>query len=691
MKINFIQISNILSFKYYESIEDAPKIEFNDDLNILIGQNGSGKSTALEVINFIFKKVIFKPFGIQEDQYLKKETLDMNNKKNILVESHDNSYTNFRLGPNWDTDDSNPQKILIEIELDSIDEKNIAHLNEHNKILNELASEYTQRNIPNIQLSKERKLTINISLKPTLSTFECLIPDNENARSIFTYLKDYNFHNELITLYNRENQTHLIENLYESFILISGYRNYHSFNSVISLSAATPNQQIKETKNQEFFRSINAGERAEPAIFYLVGLIIAKKHFELNDTKLDIAECEEKANQLPFLASINERLCKIHLKCKIKLIDKAKWHYTFEFIDIRRDRAITNINSLSAGQKAIVHLIFEAYGRGDLKGGLIIIDEPEIHLHHQFQHEYLDIIKDINKELKNQYILVTHSESLITSETIRGVKRFALDQNNHTWIKSPSLTTEQTNLIKILDNTRSTYAFFAKKIILVEGDTDRFFFKAVLKILHPELEQEIAVLDIGGKDNYKKWKLFFEDFGLTVYFIGDFDNLFTIDNPIKEKKANHIAALKQKKLDALAEKEKNDLEIAFDNFTKNPMVELWEPISDFYKRFLGLSKSDNQAIFTAVKKEFTAINDTIEDQYPNKIYILKSGAIEDYTQTEHKDLMGMITFCEKSLKEWLQNNSGEAKEIKDIMNKITDTIVTNDKISSASLATEEIY
>lgn len=58
MKIDYIQISNILSFRHYANIDQAPKITFDNGLNILIGQNGAGKSTALEVINFIFRKVI---------------------------------------------------------------------------------------------------------------------------------------------------------------------------------------------------------------------------------------------------------------------------------------------------------------------------------------------------------------------------------------------------------------------------------------------------------------------------------------------------------------------------------------------------------------------------------------------------------------------------------------------------------
>ncbi|KTC92642.1 Uncharacterised protein [Legionella cincinnatiensis] len=58
---------------------------------------------------------------------------------------------------------------------------------------------------------------------------------------------------------------------------------------------------------------------------------------------------------------------------------------------------------------------------------------------------------------------------------------------------------------------------------------DRYFYRAILQLLKPEHIQEVAILDIHGKGNYEKWKLFFESFGLDIYYIGDFDNVFTLD------------------------------------------------------------------------------------------------------------------------------------------------------------------
>lgn len=114
MIIKELQISNILSFKYFNNISEATKIIFDDNLNIFIGENGSGKSTALEVINFIFKRVLFTQFNVNQDLYSRKNTLNSPDKKNILSPVNNQSYSGFRLEPNWDKEAENePQKIKL--------------------------------------------------------------------------------------------------------------------------------------------------------------------------------------------------------------------------------------------------------------------------------------------------------------------------------------------------------------------------------------------------------------------------------------------------------------------------------------------------------------------------------------------------------------------------------------------------
>lgn len=277
---------------------------------------------------------------------------------------------------------------------------------------------------------------------------------------------------------------------------------------------------------------------------------------------------------------------------------------------------ITDVNQLSAGQKAIVHLVFEAYGRDDLKGGLVIIDEPEIHLHYQFQHEYLQVVRELNRDQSCQYILVTHSESLINSSTIASVRRFAMSTDGYTTVFAPRLSSEEKVLIRILDNTRSTYAFFARKVVLVEGDDDRYFYRAAMQHRHPGLDQDIAILRVGGRRDFPHWTSLFEAFGLVVYRIGDLDccyqYFYTQEQPQKLNTLERVAAFKA-------------------------------------------AHADCERLIAA--------------EYPNRTYIMRNGDLEHYLGIL-KDPANVLSFCNTRLAAYITRQEAEPAEIRGIIDAI---------------------
>lgn len=614
MKIISLQISNILSFRFVQNIEDAEKLSFDDDLNIIIGENGSGKSTALEVINFLFRRVLYKQFSLNQDLYTQRNAINTDQRRQVLLPANNNSYSGFRLDPNWNTP-SQPQIIRIVVKLDQIDTTNIRHLLGRREAISQWVGRYTTHGTT-AETAYGEIYTLDIALRINDKQFS-VQPRDCVADFGYAYLTDYNFFKEAISLYNLENADGPIEGLYESFTLISSYRNYHAFNVSISLKDQHPVAQVQQIRSADFNRSLNANDNSEPAIFALVRLRVAQEHFGMIPKKMTEVECEIAANNLHFIVEINKRLKIVNLKCKIKLIDLRTWQYSFEFFDLRRNQAIADINSLSAGQKAITHLVFEAYGRGDLKGGVVIIDEPEIHLHYQFQHEYLQVIGELNKHQNCQYILVTHSEALINSSTIGSVRRFSLNADGSTEIHFPNLTADQKVLIRILDNTRSTYAFFAKKVVLVEGDTDRFFFQAVLHAMHKELGQEIAILRVAGKNEFPHWTELFEKFGLIVYRIADLDWAYDLFYPAEQK-----------------------------------------------------TKLKTPATVAAFKLTHPNCDAQIAAEYANRTFILKDGDLEHYLGI-NKDLAEVIMFCGNQLAQYLQNDANQKSlEVREIMRRI---------------------
>lgn len=678
MKIRSLQISNVLSFSYHERIEDAPLIMFEEGMNILIGQNGAGKSTVLEVINFIFKRVILTRFIKNQDIYNRKDTASPNEIKSIITRHNDqSSYANFRLDANWDYQDQ-VQQIRVVVVLDEIDERNMYVIKEYLPQIKEIANLYSTEPLSDpITDIMDMAVTIDIKLLRENKTFSCQF-SQQLDNIVVLYLTRYNFFREIIESHNYEHHDKLIPPLFESFALIGSYRNYHNFSDGVSVANQTAEQQIQNLRGNEFAKSANGVEQAEPAVFGLVRLLVAGFHYEKYGSEKLAKEAENRANDQPFLKKINSKLELVSLKVEVKLQEKRTWQYSFAFIDTKRNRKLMDINSLSAGQKAIIHLVFEAYGRGELKGGIVVIDEPEIHLHYQFQHEYLRIIEEINKEQSCQYILVTHSESLINSNTIGRVRRFALDKDGFSIVKSPFIKEDHKGLVKILDNTRSTYAFFAKKVVLVEGDSDRYFFKAILQELHSELVQEIAVLDIGGKGNFPKWKSFFNSFGLEVYYIGDFDNVMSLefqDGPLINKVyVNTIMdRVKQEKLDNLNDLKKQELAKKFceleNDSTKltKPQIRLWRPIIDFFNNFMSITYNEK---VLSVKQAYQEIEAKIVEKYAERVFILKSGAIEEYIGVKHANLNEIANFCDIHLKSWLLETGPNVLEIRSIVENI---------------------
>lgn len=615
MKIDRLQISNVLSFPYVENIEDASPITFDSGLNIIIGENGAGKSTALEVINFLFRRVLYKQYSINQDLFGRRTLINADERRQIIQPANQNSFSGFRLEPNWDNE-SSPQVIRLIIRLDEIDLNNIKNLRGNFSKIHHAISLYSPHSVSDDGNHRD-VYTVEVTLNRDNNTFSVGFP-GEVEDFGFTYLSEYHFLKQAIEIQNIIAPEHPIPPLYESFTLITSYRNYHAFQPSISLKDAHPTQQIQKIKNQGYNRSLNASDQSEPPIFGLVRLQVAERHFDLIRQAKSENECEEEANDLDFLKLINARLEIVNLICKIKLIELRTWQYNFEFWDTRRQKVIQDINSLSAGQKAIIHLVFEAYGQGDLKGGVVIIDEPEIHLHYQFQHEYLQVINDLNRDQNCQYILVTHSEALINSSTINSVRRFSLNEIGHTEINSPNLRTDQKSLIKILDNTRSTYAFFAKKVVLVEGDSDRYFFRAIIQDRYRHLDQEIAVLHIGGKNEFGKWTDLFSAFGLDVTAIADFDYLSNLYYPSEKstslKTTEAIEAYKARNGD-------------------------WET--------------------------------NIEAERARGVHILKDGNLEAYLGIR-KDLSEVINFCRHRMTDFLQDDSSaKSREIRGIMESVT--------------------
>jgi predicted ATP-dependent endonuclease of OLD family len=165
---------------------------------------------------------------------------------------------------------------------------------------------------------------------------------------------------------------------------------------------------------------------------------------------------------------------------------------------------------------------------------LYVFDEPDTHLHVRAQRDLLRIIKDFSKDGR-QIIITTHSPFIMNSVEARKIRLLSLE-NGETKIKKIS---NDDDVEEILENLgiENIYLFFARKILIVEGETEEVFIPKMYKKLYGTALREdlIKLINRKGVNNIPRFVEVLKDFVKPneIFILTDKD----ID---RNKKAKHI-------------------------------------------------------------------------------------------------------------------------------------------------------
>lgn len=186
---------------------------------------------------------------------------------------------------------------------------------------------------------------------------------------------------------------------------------------------------------------------------------------------------------------------------------------------------------------------------------LVVIEEPEAHLHAQLQQVFirkiLEILPAPDADFQTQLVVTTHSPHIIYESNFKPIRYFCRsvaptglhcsDVKNLSMFYDDEEVTTREFLQQYIKLTHCDL-FFADAAVLVEGNVERLLLPLVIERFVPELRSShLTILEVGGAFAYKFAKLL--DFlSLPTLVITDLDSVAVPDATGRDDENNKRAS-----------------------------------------------------------------------------------------------------------------------------------------------------
>lgn len=163
------------------------------------------------------------------------------------------------------------------------------------------------------------------------------------------------------------------------------------------------------------------------------------------------------------------------------------------------------------------------------KSTYFIFEEPELYLHPQAQRELYDSLKKLS-QTSNQVLLSTHSSAFVDLDQYKSIciiyKKDISEGTKHRQCTADlfgSIDEKKKFNMTYWINPDRGELFFARKIILVEGPTDKTVIPYLAKQLNV-FRYDYSIIDCGCKDNMQIYIHLLNNFGLSYIAVYDKDH-----------------------------------------------------------------------------------------------------------------------------------------------------------------------
>lgn len=271
------------------------------------------------------------------------------------------------------------------------------------------------------------------------------------------------------------------------------------------------------------------------------------------------------------------------------------------------------------------------FGKKINKSNIIIgIEEPEIYLHPPLKRATYNLLKEIS-EGNDQVIYTTHDSLFISVDNFDQIRLFRKSTEENPKTVSHELSVQQIinhyqNIYGIeindlsirhrfhhlIDETKNE-GFFAKKIILIEWETEKYSLPNYFKAKGFDIDtNRVSLINAGSVDTISYLLLLFNEFRIPCYVIFDGDKP---DNPVEELtgdyRKNAIKKSKRNKeiLQMLGHETTEDL-FFFPPTSINSNYSIWEQDfeEEFHKKIENYDdiKAEAKDLYSSDSKPLTA-------------------------------------------------------------------------------------
>ncbi|TAL41425.1 MAG: ATP-dependent endonuclease [Salinibacterium sp.] len=162
----------------------------------------------------------------------------------------------------------------------------------------------------------------------------------------------------------------------------------------------------------------------------------------------------------------------------------------------------------------------------------LLFEEPELYLYPRAQKQLFSALEVFAKD--HPVMVTTHSPLFFDADATQSFIKFRKvrptpGETPFTEVHPIVIDDVSTKAaFQIICHENNSIGFFAKEVVLVEGDSDVLLFQHIAKLLNPAwdaVERNIAIARTNGKGNIANYRTFFEKFDIPVHVICDLDAL----------------------------------------------------------------------------------------------------------------------------------------------------------------------